>query len=258
MDNDSISPITLDVIRRAQEAGIDLLLISGRSDGFVRSFARMIGSSMPVISLNGALVKNAAGTVMDAARMKPGTARSIMECAEKFPDARVAVFTPDGIFTESARMMLPRYLIAHPDEHHRVTTVMEHIDEVVLFVFTGSYSSLQGISLAAMNSFRGLLDRSLYQSRSGREHYYLEIRLAGISKGLALRNATQSLGISRNETAAIGDYSNDVEMLRFAGVSAAMRNGSDDVKRIADFITLKTNNDNGVAEFLEYILRSRK
>ena len=53
-----------------------------------------------------------------------------------------------------------------------------------------------------------------------------------------------------SRTLAIGDNQNDLEMLSFAGVSAAMGNAEDDVKAAAGFVT-GTNNEDGAAAFLE-------
>ena len=49
---------------------------------------------------------------------------------------------------------------------------------------------------------------------------------------------------------AIGDNQNDIEMLRFAGVSVAMGNAQEDVKSAARFVA-GSNEEDGAAEFLE-------
>jgi hydroxymethylpyrimidine pyrophosphatase-like HAD family hydrolase len=52
---------------------------------------------------------------------------------------------------------------------------------------------------------------------------------------------------------AIGDSSNDIAMLKFAGVGVAMEYASFEVKQAADTITL-TNDENGVAFAINTIL----
>lgn len=76
--------------------------------------------------------------------------------------------------------------------------------------------------------------------------YYLEILNKKASKGNALRDLANYLGIKQEETMAIGDNENDLSMLEYAGVSVAMENGTENVKNTALHIT-KSNDENGVA-----------
>lgn len=79
---------------------------------------------------------------------------------------------------------------------------------------------------------------------------YLEFLLPSADKGSGLRALSLHLGIPREACAAIGDYSNDVEMLRWAGLSAAVSNGSEEAKRAANLV-VASNDEGGVAEFVE-------
>ena len=50
---------------------------------------------------------------------------------------------------------------------------------------------------------------------------------------------------------SFGDGENDLSMIRMAGIGVAMENAPDGVKESADYITARTNNEDGVAEVLE-------
>lgn len=78
----------------------------------------------------------------------------------------------------------------------------------------------------------------------------LEINKEGTNKGLGLLQLGKSLGISREENMACGDGGNDVEMLKEVGFAVAMANGSDPVKKAADFVTV-SNDEDGVAKAIE-------
>jgi len=75
------------------------------------------------------------------------------------------------------------------------------------------------------------------------------------SKETAIKALTDHLGISLNDVIAFGDDYNDLGMLKMAGTSVAVANAIDEVKQVADYIT-ESNNDDGVAKFLEKMILS--
>ena len=59
--------------------------------------------------------------------------------------------------------------------------------------------------------------------------------------------------IKAEEIMACGDGSNDLEMIRMAGVGVAMENGTNEVKNAADYIT-ESNEEDGAAKAIEKIV----
>ena len=80
--------------------------------------------------------------------------------------------------------------------------------------------------------------------------YNLEVTTETINKGQALIDLGKLLGIKREEIMACGDGGNDYKMLQAVGFAVAMDNASDEIKAIADYVTL-SNNDDGVAYAIE-------
>ncbi len=81
--------------------------------------------------------------------------------------------------------------------------------------------------------------------------YYLEVVCAGLNKGSALVRLREILGISKSDTIAAGDASNDIPMILEAGVGVAMINAAPDVLAAADYITEHDNNNDGIAEVID-------
>ena len=77
-----------------------------------------------------------------------------------------------------------------------------------------------------------------------------EISKAGVTKATGLQALTAHLGVTMEETMAVGDSENDFSMINAAGIGVAMGNASDDVKSIADFITT-SNEEDGVGEAIK-------
>ena len=84
----------------------------------------------------------------------------------------------------------------------------------------------------------------------------IEVNSAGAGKGKALMALCAALGIDAEETAALGDGSNDVELLRAAGLGVAMANADAAVKAAADAVT-ESNEDCGVGRCIERLLEGR-
>jgi len=83
----------------------------------------------------------------------------------------------------------------------------------------------------------------------------IHLRMPEINKGNALKKVSEITDVPLSEIAAIGDGSNDVEMLRYAGMSFAVANSVDDAKRASKHVT-SSPHGSGVAEAVEEILRS--
>ena len=77
-----------------------------------------------------------------------------------------------------------------------------------------------------------------------------EILPKGVNKGSALYKLAEILGIARNKTIAVGDYDNDVSMLRTAGLSFAVENAVEKAKAVSDYITV-SNNNHAIAKIIE-------
>ena len=81
--------------------------------------------------------------------------------------------------------------------------------------------------------------------------YFLEILPANCGKGEALEFLCGRLGINMKDVMAFGDSMNDESMIVKCGLSVAMTNGLDKIKDEAAFVTRLTNNQDGIADFVE-------
>ena len=70
------------------------------------------------------------------------------------------------------------------------------------------------------------------------------------SKWIAITSLSKKMNIAEKDIIAFGDDTNDLEMLKFAGIGVAMENSEKTVKEIADYVT-DTNQNDGVAKFLQ-------
>ncbi|MGY3856713.1 HAD family hydrolase [Aeromonas intestinalis] len=77
------------------------------------------------------------------------------------------------------------------------------------------------------------------------EKNWIDIANAGVHKGTTVARLQVLVGAGRHETLVFGDGLNDVELMGCADLSFAMRNGCDETKAAANFIT-RSNDDDAV------------
>ena len=83
-----------------------------------------------------------------------------------------------------------------------------------------------------------------------------DISLKGVNKYTGILKLAQKLNINENEIAAIGDYGNDVDMVKNASLGLAVKNATDEVKKSAKLVLDKTNNEDEVSYLIEkYLLQ---
>ncbi|MBR4544447.1 MAG: HAD family phosphatase [Oscillibacter sp.] len=86
------------------------------------------------------------------------------------------------------------------------------------------------------------------------DKHFLEIVPAGVNKGQGILKLCELLGVPPERSVAAGDEANDMDMIRTAGVGAAMSNAIPELKAAADYVTRRDNNHDGVAEIIARFL----
>lgn len=77
-----------------------------------------------------------------------------------------------------------------------------------------------------------------------------EIYSPTLSKAIGMQHVLDYYGLSREDTYAFGDGTNDIDMIKFAGCGVAMGNAVDALKEVSD-IVCKPIQENGLAEILK-------
>lgn len=134
-----------------------------------------------------------------------------------------------------------RYMeIRYRKEYETQQEVIGRFDK--LFLYADHREGLEG--------FRQEFQRELIFI--DRDQGFWEVIPAGCSKGRGMEELAQTLGISVKETVAIGDSSNDLEMLQQAGTSIAMGNATQAIQDMADYVTTDVMED-GIRNALDWL-----
>ncbi len=83
-------------------------------------------------------------------------------------------------------------------------------------------------------------------------HNYLEAIPNGVDKGTGIALLAESLGIDIKNVYGIGDYYNDIPMLRTVGCAAVVKGAPEDILKLADFVSTSVD-EGAVGHFIDYI-----
>ncbi len=235
-------------LKRASEAGIQIVLASGRIAASVRDFSDKLGLDQAMICSNGGHVQGLLGEEL----LHLSLDRKAIDITLGYTSqagVHTSVYTRDQLYflgdSEWGDMYRQRVRIVKPE----ISTVEAAKQMNVLKIILIDQPS-------QIKQHRVELEKVLDQSIAAlteSEPEYLEVLSAEANKGKGLQVLSESMGLQQHETAAIGDYLNDLEMIQWAGVGAAMGNAVEELKSAANMI-MPTNEEAGVARFIDYLI----
>jgi Cof subfamily protein (haloacid dehalogenase superfamily) len=247
--DETVSERTRRAVAAARDAGITVVLVSGRPARSIGWLAERVGVGGIAICANGAVVWDLDhGTMLDYSPMAADlAARLVHDLREAIPGALFAVelerefgreagwgdglrpAPPEALEADALELItgpVTKLLVRHP------TLPFEEVAE----------RARQAIGDDAVATWAGLR--------------LVEISAAGVTKASALERLCRRLGVAASEVVAVGDMDNDLAMLAWAGTAVAVANATQEVLDAADEVTA-ANTDDGVALLLERILAAR-
>lgn len=251
-DHRSISPRTIAALKRAYEKGIQLVLATGRMRGNLPPAVGQIPGVRYLILSNGASIydKTLQQEIYTAC-MKRDAVMQVCDIAANH-GIYAEIYSGGKAYGVGDIRQVHQ---AYEGQEGRLTLIekpVEQIESAVQFLDQGH--AVEKINLPYLKSeqwelFSPVKGVSFTSSLPGN----LEINDLGANKGAALQLLCRKLTIVSEETLAFGDGGNDVEMLEFAGTGVAMGNAPEFVQKCAQHVC-KTNEEDGVAQFLERII----
>lgn len=144
--------------------------------------------------------------------------------------------------------------IHHYDQTVNITEFLENIIEIIHVSVSFINNEFVDEYLKIFTEKFPMLRVEIMQDSFGKVKW-LEIAQKDVEKYKGITEVAKLEGILNKNIIAFGDGLNDVEMLKKCGIGVAMKNALPEVKEQADYITSRTNNENGVVEFLkEYLV----
>ena len=256
-----ISEGDLAALRRAHDAGVEIVLVTGRRHSFALPIAKLLGFDVWLISSNGSVTRSLSGETFHRDLMPTKTCLQLCQAMQEFRGNTVLTFDKE---------VKGAIVLEHLDEigasiRRWIEKNMEFIEFVVPIeaslttdpvqcMFCGTMERMN-LALRALES-AGLEDKVtvLRTEYPARDLSMIDVLNAGCSKGHALQRWATYRGYHRDEVMAVGDNHNDVEMLEFAGHPVIMGNACEELRARGWRVTLG-NEACGVAAALEEVIR---
>jgi len=261
-DDKRLSEKNIQTIKKLPNFGIQFAIATGRHDSMIKSYLKHLNLEIPVISCNGAMVREpfSGQVLLSEALPKEQSLNVIDICKERNVDFHI--YGHDSIFGENLSHKMLYYdglnKTLPPEERTQLVIVSDCKD----LVMNGSESLYKFIVISERNNDPSpIIDRiaeidGLTACQSMPD--LCDVMKAGISKAYALRTLSESLGVKRNEIVAIGDQLNDLDLIEYAGLGIAVANAEDALKEKAGMVTIANNNEDAVSEAIESILLNQQ
>lgn len=241
-DDHQLTERTKQTIRQAHAAGSRIVLCTGRSPVSTIPILRELGLEGTIITHNGAATvysDSSGDKVLHEVSFTLEEIKPMLDYVRR-EGVHFDVCTPFEMYiehmTDYERDMYRTFLIT-PNLVPDVTKLKGPIVKFTLFSQPDVMDRVQ----------RDWEEQKLYGElsliRSG--DLFIDVMHPAVNKGNALKALAAEWQIKPEQIMAIGNYYNDVEMMKFAGLGVAVANSPEDVCSAADVVTA-SNNEEGV------------
>jgi len=246
----SVSKENLDAIEYFKSQGGLFTFITGRVPQTSGSICKLIRPNAPYGCLNGGGIYDPCAERYLWNLVLPAEALELVrEVDERLPDIGFQFNTEQAIYFNKDNLTMQRF--RRGTGVPMITCPYDEVKEPVLKIVFGHHEEEQILALQDLLNCHP--KAHLFDFiRSERPLY--EILPKGASKGNALCRMAELLGIDVNKTIAVGDYNNDISMLKTAKLGFAVANAVDEAKAAADHITV-SNDESAIAVIIDQLDR---
>lgn len=260
-DDGTISDENILAIKKSVAQGFKFIPNTGRGFMSVQPLLQQLAlNDCPaqfVIAYNGAvIIENRDNHVISTQGMEFELAQKILTTGLIDATIDAHVYTLNKVYVYNISSADKKYLAQRGVTYQIFSTPKIDFltnEPIMKVIFETSDDTLrQQIKAAVCKQFAQEVEATFSSKR------YIEFNKRGTNKGAATKLLAEKLNVLPDEIIAIGDSTNDLAMIKFAGLGVAVANALPEVKMQAQKIMPYTNNEGVVAKTLEEFVLAPK
>lgn len=257
--NKTIAKSSVEAIGRAQDAGKQVVLSTGRSLSELLPYGDDLRRIRYAILASGALIYDLEAKCVLAKQTLPAIAVDKVKAIAEAQDLMlVCMIDGQGYLQKSHFENIANYYMEIYTELYDKTAIL--VDNIydLLAKERENFGKINIYHLTADErdqSYEVLLSEDIAMIKS--EVSGLELTARGVEKGQGLAHLAQYLQLPMEQIIAVGDADNDESMIREAGLGIAMGNANESIKGLADVIVADNDHD-GCAQAIDEFLLEEK
>ena len=248
-----ITSKTKETLKKAINAGHHVSIATGRPFRMSHQFYQQLELTTPMVNFNGALV-HIPNQHWDGERetlINREIAFEILSQKKQLNLDFIAAENRDTFFIDSFDFFDEKiFASSRPGEKNLLSPKNLTTNPTSLLVRTDKRFA-EAVSAELTRQFGSYVDVRTW----GGPTAILEIVSKGIQIAKGVQEIANYLYIDQKDVIAFGDEHNDLELLDYAGWGVAMANGTDQLKGIANDVTPLSNQEDGLAVYLEKLLK---
>jgi Cof subfamily protein (haloacid dehalogenase superfamily) len=240
---------TIAAVRALKDAGVKFAVTSGRPPRGMQMLVEPLGLSLPLAAFNGGLYARPDMSVIEERSIDPQLVAAIVRLIDEHE--------LDVWLYRGADWLLRDPHAAHvakeADTVRFAPTVVEAFDGMTegIVKIVGISDDLDRVAKAEADA-RGKFGDRVSAARS--QPYYLDVTHPDANKGAVLHHFSRDYDVPLERIATLGDQPNDMLMFKGAGLSIAMGNAGEEVKRAASKVTASNEQEGFALAIARFVL----
>ncbi len=236
-----VTQYNADCIKKAMQHGIRWIVVTGRSYRGAKEFLEPYQISCDYILMNGAEFRNEQGNVIFTEDIDLLKAKAV--CGKLVCEGLNFEINTDKGDYSTERQLYTDYIAGDWkfifSENHIVRKILCFCKDI-----------------SKLNRIKREIAREYGLSVLSSSETTMEVTAPKAQKGIMLLRAAEYYRVVPEEVAVFGDGDNDISMFTHFPESYAMKNGSDNLKKLSKYITRYTNEEDGVGRAICEMLKA--
>jgi hypothetical protein len=258
-DNGNLGSDSKKLLSELMKYDVSISLATGRLHSATTELSKELSLNGYIISLDGAVIKEYKNdeTIFESFLKIRHVKKAISISNDLL--VNIVLCHASSIYYTEYNSIIPSLLSKYGALYKQVNSYEDYLSGTLEIVCASDVkNSIKKMEESFNFPYSVGCSTSYFRSKKNENIFYLEIRKAGCSKGKALERLLRHISIKPEQMAVIGDWYNDITMFQKKVLKVAVANAIPELLNEADVVTEKSNNEDGVAEFFEMVLNSKR